>query len=61
MAPSRVESIRGLVVVEDDLSRANIHPMPDPGDIAERPQALGYAKPRVDRNTVSVNLHANRF
>jgi hypothetical protein len=59
MTPSKVESIRGLVEVEDDRSRADIHPMPAPRDIADRPQALGYTKPRVDRNTVSLNLHAN--
>jgi hypothetical protein len=54
MAPSRVESIRGLVVVEEDSSRANIHRLPGRRDL--RPQRLerldvnlGDGRERLDR------------
>jgi len=34
---------------------------PDAGDVADRPQPLGHAQPRVDRDAVGVRLDADRL
>ena len=63
MAPSKVESIRGLVEVEDDSSRANTHWMPRRRDL--RPQRLerlnvnlGEGRKRLDRVAQHLDRHA---